>query len=71
MQNLIMWRDINDSNYYHFGVKDPYNKPCLWFSMFIDGIFDMFGKEFSDKIDKKLKPGIVYNISEFTIKIDI
>jgi len=71
MKSLIAWKDSNDKTMYHFGVKDPFEKPCMWFSLFEDGVYDMFGKELCDKMREKMESGKIYDVSLFTIQIDL
>ena len=53
---VYAWRDLNDKNNYNFGTKYESTTGklcyCLWFTVFIDGLYEVFGKDFSDECKK-------------------
>lgn len=45
----VIWKDCLDEQTFHIGVLNKNsNKVTLWATLFTDGVYDMFGKEFSD-----------------------
>jgi len=66
MNEIYIWQDSNDLNYYHFANKtgSQYN---IWFSLFIDAISDMFGKEIYCKIKEKCSS----SPNKFNLKINL
>ena len=44
----VIWKDSLDEQTFHIGVYSKNSgKVTLWVSLFTDGVYDMFGKEFS------------------------
>lgn len=40
-----VWRDANDKNTYHFGIHQGDDRYLIWFSVFVDGMTEMFGTD--------------------------
>lgn len=70
-QNAYIWRDTTDKNNFHIGEKQSNGCYYLWFTIFTDGINDLFGGETVtelNKISEESVPGTPIPI-ELTIKI--
>jgi len=51
-QNAYIWRDNIDKDNFHVGEKGLGDHYYLWFTIFTDGIHDMFGGEMVAKLNK-------------------
>lgn len=58
---FYIWRDTLDGNWFMLGVRLSNGQFAAECSIFIDAIFDLFGRQFHESI-KNMKPGIPIHI---------
>ena len=51
-QNAYIWRDTTDKDNFHIGEKQSNGRYYLWFTIFTDGIHDIFGGETVAELNK-------------------
>jgi hypothetical protein len=61
MDNVFIWRDSVDENYFAIGVKISSGKYYKWMDVFIDAIHECFGEEAYEQA-KLLQAGTVYRV---------